>query len=50
LPNPKATVARTASQVPMMMRAKPKIDTKPKLRCPSAQPFIVPADVSRCAD
>jgi hypothetical protein len=32
-PKPNATVARIASQVPMMIRANPNIETKPKLRC-----------------
>jgi hypothetical protein len=33
LPSPKATVDRTVSQVLIIMRAKPNMDTKPKLRC-----------------
>lgn len=33
LPNPNATVLRTASQVAIRMSAKPKMLTKPKFRC-----------------
>lgn len=36
-PRPKARVGMIPSQVPIMMRAKPKIDTKPKLRCGGCQ-------------
>lgn len=44
LPKPNATVDRIVSQVLIMIRANPKIDTKPKFRCTQVNQISFPED------